>query len=335
MDNKFKQFLKNNFIYFVIAFTCIAYVAYGMVRIQTSGRTILEIIGSGIVVFILAYLISLMFSMQGMLTGDRKDEVVKTNQLHAKCVGEIDSKINEMDEWCELQNAIALKSVRKQILNKEGLRYDDCFEADGTAKEVVFELKIMDEQIKNLKRSNYPKYKIEKQKVKEYNRHQREKTRAFRRAIKVKITPLTTDSITAITVKNNDPNNLGIDRRTYQKRDARSSLLSKVTMGIIFSYFTFSFVLGWENLIAAIIQVAIFLLMGSIKFVQSYYFVTEDLRKRTVRQINYLQRFKCDKGLASVDDVSEQCKTLKDGDVMLENIEENVANINVEVENHE
>ena len=297
--NKFKQFIKNNFIYFIIGFTCIAYITYGLVKIETSGRTILEIIGSGIVIFILAYLISLLFSFQGMLTGDRKDEVIKTNTLHAKCVADIDPRINEMDEWCEEQNTKALMTVRKQILNKEGIRYTDCFEVDGTAKEIVFELKIMGEETRVLRQSNPNKYKIERRKIREYNKQQKARTHAFKKAIKVKITPLSTDAITAITVKHNDPNNLGIDRHGYQKKQARSSLFSKITMGYVFSYFTFSFVMGWENLIAALIQVAIFLLMGSIKFVQSYYFVTEDLRKRTVRQINYLQRFKFDIGIAT------------------------------------
>ncbi len=321
--NKFKQFIKNNFIYFIIGFTCIAYITYGLVKIETSGRSILEFIGSGIVIFVLAYLISLLFSFQGMLTGDRKDEVVKTNTLHAKCVADIDPRINEMDAWCEEQNTKALMTVRKQILNKEGIRYIDCFDDDGTAKDVVFELKIMDDSARALKKSNPSKYKIEKQKIREYNKQQKARTRAFKKAIKAKITPLSTDAITAITVKHNDPNNLGMDRHRYQKKVARSSLFSKVTISIAFSYFTFSFVMGWENLIAALIQVAIFLLMGSIKFVQSYYFVTEDLRKRTVRQINYLQRFKCDKGIATKQEVTEECKILKNGESITENIEEN------------
>ena len=321
-NNKFKQFIKNNFIYFVIGITCLAYIAYGLVKIEQSGRTILEIIGSGIVIFIIAYLISMLFSLQGMLTGDRKDEVIKTNALHAKCVADIDPKINEMDKWCEEQTTKALQSVRKQILNREGLRYTDYFEEDGTAKEVEFEFKTISDEIKQLKKTDKDKYIVEKKKITDYNKLQKARATAFRKAIRVKITPLTTDAITAITIDHNDPNNLGMDRRKYQKMDARSSLISKITMGIIFSYFTFSFVLGWENLIASIIQVALFLLMGSIKFVQSYYFVTEDLRKRTVRQINFLQRFKCDKGIATKKEITEECKVLADGETVAANIEE-------------
>ena len=116
--NKFKTFIKNNFLYFIIAFACLAYIAYGLVKIETSGKTIIEIIGQGAVIFFVSYLICRLFSMQGLLSGDRKDEVIKTNQLHAKCVADIDCKINEMDEWCDKENVKALKKMRQQILNR-------------------------------------------------------------------------------------------------------------------------------------------------------------------------------------------------------------------------
>ena len=95
-------------------------------------------------------------------------------------------------------------------------------------------------------------------------------------------------------------------------------------MGIVFAYFSFSFVFGWAYIISSLVQIAIFLLFGGIKWVQSYYFVTEDLRKRTVRQINYLQRFKCDKGIATKEEVEEENKQLKGDkqDVNLEQIKE-------------
>lgn len=325
---KFKQFVKNNFIYFIIAFACLAYVAYGLIQIETTGKSILEIIGQGVVIFFVGYFISLLFSMQGLLTGDRNPEVIKTNKLHSKCVADIDPRINEMDDWCEEQNVEALQKVRKQILNKEGLRYSDCFDEDGIAMEVDFSLKEMKFEIKSkvdgkdtvrvltekeMKQYNPAKYKIERKKILEFNKHQKAKKRAFYKAMRVKITQLSTDAITATTVKANDPHNFGKDRKQYQKDEARSDLASKAIIGIVFSYFTFSFIIGWAYLIAALVQVAIFLLMGGIKFVMSYFFVIEDLRKRTVKQINYIQKFKCDKGISTKEEVVEELKEIKGG----------------------
>lgn len=331
--NKFKQFIKYNFLYFIIAFACVAYIAYGLVKIETSGRTIIEIIGQGIVIFFVGYLICRLFSMQGLLSGDRKEEVIKTNQLHAKCVSEIDCKINEMDDWCEEENVKALKNIRKQILNREGLKYDDCFDEEGVAKELTFpheELVYIrkDEKGNIIERLNakqfkakYPeKYKVEKKKNNAFNKRQDAKQKAYLKAIRVKITPLSTDAITATTVKAEDPHNFGMDRKQYQKKEARSDLISKAIMGIVFSYFTFSLIWGWGYLISAFVQVMLFLLFGGIKWVQSYYFATEDLRKRTVKQINYIQRFKCDKGLATLEEVKEEMKIIggeKDVDINL------------------
>lgn len=81
-------------------------------------------------------------------------------------------------------------------------------------------------------------------------------------------------------------------------------------MGIIFAYFVPSFIFGWAYFISALIQVALFLLFGSIKWVQSYYFASEDLRKRTVKQINYIQRFKCDKGLTTPEEAKQQMESI-------------------------
>lgn len=331
-ENKFKKFVKNNFIYFIIAFASLAYIAFGLIKIETTGKTIIEIIGSGIVIYFVGYVITMLFSMQGQLAGDRQEDVVKTNKLHAKCVEEIDPKINEMDDWCEEENVKALLKIRKRILNKEGLRYEDCFDEEGIAKDIAFPhkslkefefTKIVDgEEVieticaEELKESNPGKYKIEKKKIKAFNKRQSAKQKAFIKAMRVKITPLTTDLITATVVKNNDPHNLGMDRKQYQKKDAKSEAISRAIFSIVFAYFTVSFITGWATLLSSLIQVAVFLSMGGIKWVQSFYFVKEDLRKRTIRQINYIQKFKCDKGIAS----SEEEKKI------VANLEENKEN---------
>lgn len=331
-ENKFKKFVKNNFIYFIIAFASLAYIAFGLIKIETTGKTIIEIIGSGIVIYFVGYVITMLFSMQGQLAGDRQEDVVKTNKLHAKCVEEIDPKINEMDDWCEEENVKALLKIRKRILNKEGLRYEDCFDEEGIARDIAFPHKSLKEfeftkivngeevietiYAEELKESNPGKYKIEKKKIKAFNKRQSAKQKAFIKAMRVKITPLTTDLITATVVKNNDPHNLGMDRKQYQKKDAKSEAISRAIFSIVFAYFTVSFITGWATLLSSLIQVAIFLSMGGIKWVQSFYFVKEDLRKRTIRQINYIQKFKCDKGIAS----SEEEKKI------VANLEENKEN---------
>ncbi len=316
-ENKFKQFFKNNFIYFLIGFACLAYIAFGMINIETSGRTILEIIGSGIIIFFVSFLIIELFSLQGMLSGDRKEEVIKTNKLHSKCVAEIDSRINELDEWCNQENIKTLETIRKQILNSAGLRYEDCFDENGTAKDVSFPNKeytytiIIGEKeetfsSKKFKKLYPDKYKTEKNKIDFYNEKQKMKRRAFAKAIKTKITLLSVDAITSTSIKNEDPHYFGIDRKSYQKKDARSGLISRAIWGIVFAYFTFNFVVGWAYLISSLIQVALFLLAGGIKFIQSYYFVVEDLRRRTIKQINYMQKFKCDKGITTPSDENQK-----------------------------
>ena len=237
-----------------------------------------------------------------------------------------------MDDWCEEENVKALLKIRKRILNKEGLRYEDCFDEEGIAKDIAFPHKSLKEfeftkivdgeevietiYAEELKESNPGKYKIEKKKIKAFNKRQSAKQKAFIKAMRVKITPLTTDLITATVVKNNDPHNLGMDRKQYQKKDAKSEAISRAIFSIVFAYFTVSFITGWATLLSSLIQVAIFLSMGGIKWVQSFYFVKEDLRKRTIRQINYIQKFKCDKGINTTEEEKQ----------IVANLEENKEN---------
>lgn len=325
-ENKIKTFIKNNFLYFIIFFACAVYIAFGIIKIEQSGKTILEILGEGFIIFLVGYSISYLFSLQGLLAGDRKKEVVDTNKLHAKCVADVDPCINEMDDWCDKENNKTYITIRKQILSKEGLRYSDCFDVDGTSmkqdfshKEFMYDVKtkIGNREVlerlsaKEMKKRDKAKYKVEKKKIQLFNKRQNAKKRTFIKAIRVKITLLSTDSITATKTRPEDPHNLGMDRKDYQRREARSNLFSRLTMGIVFSYFTFSFIFGWARVISSLLQIAIFLLFGGIKWVQSYYFVTEDLRKRTVRQINYLQRFKCDKRISTKEQVEKEIQSIK------------------------
>jgi len=315
-EKKITVFLKNNFIYFIIVFACLSRISYGMYNIEKSGATIIEIIGSGLIIFILGTLIAKLFSLQGMLTGDRNDGVVKTNNKHAEIVDEVDPHMNHLDGWCEYKSKKGLELVRKRILNEAGLSYTDCFNENETAKDIEFSAKefikpkhvaILIAEFKALKGENAlvnhkelialerARCKAENRKIRHYNKKQHQKKKAFLKAIKTKITPLTPDALIINRIKINDPYNFGMDRERYQKVSFRSGLLSKAIFGLLFSYFTLvPAMYGWENLISAIVEVAIMLLMGAVSFIQAYYFVIDALRKRTVKQINHLQEFKRD-----------------------------------------
>lgn len=299
-ESKIKQFIKDHFITFLIFFISIVYVFYGMITIGTSGKTIIEIIGSGVISFLIGYIIKVLLSLQGMMSGNRKKEVIDTNEYHSKCVTSIDPHLNKLDTWCDKENIEALKKVRKMILNAEGLRYQDCFDDNGIVKDVTFERTALPD--KTLKKTNKNQYKIDLIKAKNDNTKIRLKEIALAKAIKVNITQLSSDTLTTTYNKIEDPHDLGIDKTTYLKREMRSDFLIQLVMGIIFSYFTFSFMLGFEYLISSLVQIALFLGLGGIKYLQSYIFVTEELRAKTVKKINYIQRFRCDMGLVDNND---------------------------------
>ena len=105
-----------------------------MLVIEQSGKTIIEILGEGIIITLFGWAICFLFSLQGMMSGDKRQDVINTNNLHAKMVQSIDPMINKMDEWCEEQNVKILKQMRMALLNSEGLRYDDCLNSKSLLK---------------------------------------------------------------------------------------------------------------------------------------------------------------------------------------------------------
>ncbi|MBQ7308216.1 MAG: hypothetical protein IJW82_06805 [Clostridia bacterium] len=294
MEN-FKQFLKNNFIYLIIAFACLVYVSYGIIIIEKSGKSVLEIIGNGLIILIFGYLICRLFSIQGINAGKRNKDYVETKNLHSKIVGEIDLYINTLDDWCEKENEKVIKDIRKRMLSCNGINYGDCFDENGRSKDFTFALK----------NKNEAKNKDEKNQIILYNKRQTIKNKVLNKVLNLTITPLSIDSLITFNTKHEDPFDFGQDKNSYLKQQAFSDIISKSLIGIIFSYFTFSYMVSYASLIQSLIQVAIFLLMGAIKYMQSYYFIIDNERNHIIKQINYLQKFKSEKENQSKGEVYE------------------------------
>lgn len=273
-SSKFRDFLRNNYLYFIVIFGCLAYIISGLVEIQNTGKSVGEILASGALALFFGFFIAQLLGMQGMFKAEMNPKVIDTNKLHGETVDSVVKYINRLDNWCEAENKNVLANVRRKILSHDGLKYSDYFDDDGNAIQINFDL--------------WSKNKAQR-------KRERSKMRTFYKATRVKITTITTSALTSGGEKSYDPYYLGKTKKDYEIQTSSKSLFTKVVCAILFGCYGVNMIdFNPALLIWTVLQVALFLIMGAMKYINSYFFVVDDLRKRTIRQIDILQKFKAD-----------------------------------------
>lgn len=273
MGEKVKDFFKQNIGYFIVALVSIVYICTAFITIDETGKTIGEIIADTAIVFFLGFFINRVFDLQGMMNGDRDERVIKAITVHGETVVKVSPYLDRLDEWCKLKNEENLKMQRIRILASEGLRYDDYFNEDGSAKPFVVD----EEKLNN----------------KLLRKTERARIRCFKKALHLKLTPLSAGALTSEGSKKQDPYNFGRTRGQYETQTGVRDIVSKVCIAIIFGYYGVRLIqdFNYANLIWNGLQVAIFLIMGCIKMYNSFLFITGEYRTRVVRKTNNLEMF--------------------------------------------
>lgn len=273
MNEKIKDFFKQNIGYFIVALVSVVYIATAFITIDETGKTVEQIIADSAVVFFLGYFINRVFDLQGMMNGDRDERVQKAICVHGETVVKISPYIDKLDDWCNIKNKENLKLQRTKILASKGMRYDDYFNEDGSAKDFVPD----QEKLKN----------------KLLRKGEKARIRCFKKALHLKLTPLSAGGLTSEGGKHQDPYNFGRTKQQYETRASIKDILMKVAIAAIFGYYTVKQIQDFDyaNLIWNGLQVAIFVIMGCIKMYNSFIFVTDEFRGRVVKKTNNLEMF--------------------------------------------
>lgn len=266
MSDTLKRLVSEAWGYLAVALVSIIYVATAIFVPGVTDKDIGTILAEGATGFALGIAINCALKLQGVLKGKRSEQMQATREAHAAAVDAISHDIDRMDGWCAEQNAAALRRERSRILMQAGLRYEDCFDEDGAAREITF--------------NGAP----EAVKLRQ---------RAFLKAVRVKITPISVASLTGDGERVGDPFNFGETIAQYQRRTNLTDVASKVVMAVVFGYFGVDMAADfqWAALAWRALYVAILLALGVIKLYGAYLFVVDDYRGGIVQKINYLQSF--------------------------------------------
>ena len=277
--NAFTEALYKNAGYLAVLLISIVYIASSLVVISKTGKSVYEIIGTGVLSLIVGVLITGSFRSIGIRKGDESEKMLATNELHAKAVEDITPYIDKLDSFCERENKRALKGIRTRILAKAGLKYDDCFDQNGIALELPL-LKLEENASEEVQKAT--------------KKRNREREKAYKKAVHIKVKPLLASNLTSDGVSADNPFNFGDSKKQYTKQKSASDIASRVLMAIIFGYFSVSFVanVDFASLIWNALQIVMYVVGGIIQMYSSYMWIVDDYRSSVIKKIDYLQKFK-------------------------------------------
>ena len=278
--NSFTEMFYKNAGYFVVVLVSLVYVASSLINISRSGRSVYEIIATGVLSLIVGVMINGVFRSMGIRRGDEDERTLATNALHARTVEEISPYIDMLDEFCERENKRVLREIRTRILVREGMKYSDYFDENGAAKSTTLPSAELPPPIAQGRLGTEGMDKA--------------KCKAYRRALRVKVKPLVSSNLTSDGVKASDPFDFGKSKREYTSQKNAGDLLVKLLMAIIFGYFgvTLATEINVASIVWNALQIVLYITGGVIQMYNSFMWVVDDYRGSVVKKIDYLQKFK-------------------------------------------
>lgn len=292
MKYDFKKFMLKNVGFLLVAIVSALYIVKGLYTLGESGKTVMEIIGDGAISASVGFIIGHLMRQTGISYGNDDTEVIKSRSYHSRLLDEVAPYANRLDKFCEEENRASLEGIRKRILSRAGVPYEDCFNPDGSSRLTVI--------------------KISKALSKEERKRLKQKRRAVRRAEAVRITPLTPESLSVDGSKYSDPYDFGKTEGQYLSRKSGADIFNKILFGLLFGYYAIYLTenTGADAIIWASLQIAIYLIFGATQLLQAYMFVKSECNARILRKTDELQRFlnkiRAENGatVSKIDDIS-------------------------------
>ena len=293
-------FAKQNAGYMAVALLALIYIASALIQFGKSGKTIWTILADGTTALLLNVAVARLLSLQGILRGKQSGGYLATASLLAQVVKEAAPFVGRLDAWCKRKTAEALRELRERILLGGGLKYEDCFDADGVAlplplREIPKEL-LPPEGKKKMSAADKLVEARRKERLKEWASSEKMRKDCYDRAVAASITPLIGNTLTGLRVKVEDPFDFGKDVPEYIVSSAKSGMIWRIVCMCVFGYFGVDLVRDFsgEVMIYRALQVAVALAFGVVQMYLSYLYVVEERRGNDIKKIDYLQMFLSD-----------------------------------------
>ena len=268
-NKKVYDFIKGNFINFIILLTSLAYVFYNMVIIKRTDLSVWECIAKAGIGILVGFMIKQGLGENGFNYGYRSQIWHDSLTKYSQNCNMANPYIERVDNFYSCETIEKKKIYRRTNLMATRMKYDWFFDEDGFYKE-------NEEQ---------------------YNKLDRKQKRVLKKCIAVKIYNLNLFS--------EYENQIGADtRREKTDKDQRAKMFGKngvaqVLTAIVGAYFV-PMLTGWDwaSFIAATIQVCIWLSCGITQLYTNYNYVVIEKTAKLTRKVELIVKFTrgCEQG---------------------------------------
>lgn len=254
--DKVMDFFKKNIYNMILIIVSAIFVLKDLIIWEVGKKQIEQIVADGAISFIMGMAFNIILGKKGIIAGQSTAEYASTMMAYATQIERTDDKCDKLDAWCEAKNEVRLKRIRTRILSRARIRYED-FENNDKS-----------------------------------NLLDRDQKRAWKHACRVKIHLLTPDNLLSETDTRFEKGEKEYTISEYERSKNFKDASTKVIFAIVFGYFGYSGLTGdWAGVLWGALQVAIWMILGLMSYIQNYTFIKDTYRQKIIRKTAYLTEF--------------------------------------------
>lgn len=259
--------------------TLALYVLLSYIFIESLQVNILQIVVNGAILFVGAVIVNTALTHQGILLGCENKSYQATQKSYLEEKDKIYPYLKDLQLFLDMDYQQTLKKARTNFTYMAGYNYLDVFTEDGKFKN---EFVVPKPQCKGCFKHLQEEWKSYKNKVK-----------AITKAKKFKLTRLTTFQL--LNAEENDakdPNNYGITKANYLKKNSISNFIVRIVGAVLLQSISFGFTgFNLQSLLVQLVNIFLILCSGAYSMYKAYYFVVDKHRQTILFKMNKLEEF--------------------------------------------
>jgi hypothetical protein len=258
-EEKVARFFASQAVNIILFIIVSVYALSGLINIQETGKTPLEILASGFIALVLAWSISTLLGQKGIVNGQRSDIYKATLIEYGNKVSSVDGHTDEFEKFCEEQKAYEKDKIQRSLIASAGLKWDKVF-VDG-------------------------QFVIP-------NNLQKEQIIAIKKAVKAKVYNMEAGYILG-GMEQEFRSTKDETISSFQVKESTRMGLLKVLNSVIFGIYSIQIMqdFNWAAVIWKMLEVSVWMGFGYMSFFTNYEFVIEKYRKQIISKINLIVKF--------------------------------------------
>ena len=278
---KVGSFLKNSVGYILATLFTFAYIGLSILEVTQTGKSLLEIIGSGFIYYAFQIVLITLFRSQGLTNGKNHDSYKATLTLHAQKVEMISENMDCLPNWCEYKNKLNYKQQRTKILGRAALKYDDYFDENGDVKDFYT---VNTDDLKWGWKNRFNR------------RKERKRIKAYQDAVNLKLSQLDAVSLTSADKSKEDKYALPDNEKEYMGRRSIKDIFAKTIPATLVGYYGVNQIAGfsWATLAWTAFQALMAYASAITQMFLARDYEIIEVRTGIVKKIGWLDEFHAD-----------------------------------------